>query len=71
MLIDWSLGQPVEPPQLPVELLSKRQAAAELARRQRRQAMDAAYEAELILRLAELTPDDDDPQPGATTRLPG
>ncbi|WP_344689005.1 DUF222 domain-containing protein, partial [Blastococcus jejuensis] len=72
VLIDWSLGQPVDPPQLPVELLSKRQAAAELARRQRRQAMDAAYEAELILRLAELTPDGDDPQPGAPgTRAPG
>ncbi|GAA3169710.1 hypothetical protein GCM10010531_23490 [Blastococcus jejuensis] len=72
MLIDWSLGQPVDPPQLPVGLLSKRQAAAELARRQRRQAMDAAYEADLILRLAELTPDDDDPEAGSPgARAPG
>ncbi|WP_344689288.1 HNH endonuclease signature motif containing protein [Blastococcus jejuensis] len=72
VLIDWSLGQPVDPPQLPVDLLSRRQAAAELARRQRRQAMDAAYEAELILRLAELTPDGDDPQPGSPgARTPG
>ena len=56
VLIDWSLDQPVELPGLPVALLSKEQAAAELQRRQRRQAMDAAYEAELILRLAELHP---------------
>ena len=64
VLLDWSLDQPVELPGLPVGLLSKEQAAAELQRRQRRQAMDAAYEAELVLRLAELTPDDDDPRPG-------
>ena len=65
VLVDWSLDQPVELPGLPVELLSREQAAAELARRQRRQAMDAAYEAELILRLAALTPDDADPPPGS------
>ncbi len=63
-MIDWSLDQPVELPGLPVALLSKEQAAAELQRRQRRQAMDAAYESELILRLAELTPDDGDPRAG-------
>ena len=56
VLVDWSLDQPVELPRLPVALLSREQAAAELERRQRRQAMDAAYEAELILRLAALTP---------------
>ena len=72
MLIDWSLDQPVELPGLPVALLSKEQAAAELQRRQRRQAMDAAYESELILRLAELTPDDGDPRPGTPgARSPG
>ena len=72
VLVDWSLDQPVEVPGLPVELLSKEQAAAELQRRQRRQAMDAAYEAELILRLAELTPDDADPRPGTPgARSPG
>jgi hypothetical protein len=72
VLIDWSLDQPVELPGLPVELLSREQVAAELVRRQRRQAMDAAYEAELILRLAELSPDDADPQPGSPgARRPG
>jgi hypothetical protein len=35
-----------------------------LQRRQRRQAIDAAYEAELILRLAELTSDEHDPPAG-------
>jgi hypothetical protein len=64
VLVDWVVDQPVDLPGLPVELLSKEQVAAELARRQRRQAMDAAYEAELILRLAELSPDDGDPAPG-------
>ena len=72
MLVDWSLDQPVDLPGLPVELLSREQVAAELVRRQRRQGMDAAYEAELILRLAELTPDDHDPEPGSPgARRPG
>jgi hypothetical protein len=66
VLIDWSLDQPVDPPRLPVELLSREQLATEIQRRQRRQAMDAAYEAELILRMAELSPDDDDPKPGTS-----
>jgi hypothetical protein len=66
------LDQPVEVPGLPVELLSREQVVAELVRRQRRQAMDAAYEAELILRLADHTPDDHDPAPGAPgARRPG
>ena len=64
VLIDWSLDQPVDLPMLPVELLSKEQVVAELARRQQQQAMDAAYEAELILRMAELTKDEHDPRPG-------
>ena len=72
VLLDWSLDQPVELPGLPVELLSREQVAAELVRRQRRQAMDAAYEAELIVRLAELSSDDADPQPGSPgARRPG
>src|SRR4051812_30712950 len=72
VLVDWSLDQPVDLQGLPVELLSRKQVAAELVRRQRRQAMDAAYEAELILRLAELTPDDHDPEPGSPgARRPG
>ena len=64
VLIDWSLDQPISAPTLPVELLSKDQVASELVRRQRRRAMDAAYEAELILRMAELTSDEHDPAPG-------
>jgi hypothetical protein len=64
VLIDWSLERPVDPPWLPVDLLSREQLAEELVRRQRRQGMDAAYEAELILALAEQSPDDGDPAPG-------
>ena len=45
VLIDWSLEQPVDIPGLPVGLLSREQVAAELVRRERRKAMDAAYEA--------------------------
>jgi len=72
VLIDWSLERPVDPPRLPVGLLSREQAAQELQRRQRRQAMDAAYEAELILALADGTPDDADPAPGSPgARKPG
>jgi hypothetical protein len=72
VLIDWSLDQPVEPSRLPVGLLSREQLADELQRRQRRQGMDAAYEAELILRLAEQSPDDADPAPGTPgARKPG
>jgi len=71
-LIDWSLERPVDPPRLPVGLLSREQAVAELQRRQRRQAMDGAYEAELILRLAEESPDDGDPARGTPgARRPG
>ncbi|RBY85728.1 HNH endonuclease signature motif containing protein [Blastococcus sp. TF02A-30] len=64
VLIDWSLDQSVASAVLPVGLLSKEQAAAELVRLQRRKAVDAAYEAELVLRMAELTPDVSDPRPG-------
>ncbi len=72
VLIDWSLDQPVRAPRLPVELLSREQVAAELQRRERRRAMDAAYEADLILRMAELTSDEHDPQPGTPgARTPG
>ena len=63
-MIDWSLDQPVSAPALPVRLLSKPQVAVELERRQRRRAMEAAYEADLILRLAELTSEEHDPRPG-------
>jgi Domain of unknown function (DUF222) len=46
-----------------VRLLSKEQAALELRQVQQRRAADAAYEAELILRMADLTPDVLDPAP--------
>ena len=42
---------------LPVDLLTREQKAAELARVQARKAMDAAYEAELVLGLADDSPD--------------
>ncbi|WP_040339310.1 HNH endonuclease signature motif containing protein [Candidatus Blastococcus massiliensis] len=65
LLIDWVYAQP-EPRALPpVEWLDDVQVAAELARIQRDRARETAREAELILRLAELRPDVDDPAPGA------
>jgi DNA-binding CsgD family transcriptional regulator len=47
----------------PVASLTKQQLAAALQRVQQRRAADAAYEAELICGLADLTPDDTDPHP--------
>ncbi|MGY1714037.1 DUF222 domain-containing protein [Geodermatophilus sp. SYSU D01106] len=63
-LAGWLIEQPVAIERLPVGVLSDAQAAAELARVQARKAMDAAYEAELVLRLAETRPADLDPSPG-------
>lgn len=81
LLLDWSIEQPLPDRRLPVALLSKSQKAAELQRVQARRAMDAAYEAELVMGLADDTPDTPDPpadQPGAKkgswapdTELPG
>ncbi len=78
-LLDLLVSRPPEVARAPVALLSDDQVAAELARVQARRAMDAAYEAELVLRLAELRPDGDDPPPGTPgarswkpdTELPG
>ncbi len=78
-LAGWLVRRPVTVRRLPVTVLSDEQAAAELARLQRRRAMEAAYEAELVLRLAELRPDEADPPPGTPgarswkpdTELPG
>ncbi|MGY1668708.1 DUF222 domain-containing protein [Geodermatophilus sp. SYSU D00696] len=64
---------------LPVGLLSREQKAAELQRVAALKAMTAAYEAELVLGLADDSPDDDDPRPGTPgarswqpdTELPG
>jgi hypothetical protein len=53
------------------DVLTKEQAAARLQLVQRRRARVAAEEAELILRMAELTPDDEDPatdHPGARSK---
>ncbi len=63
-LAGWLVEQPVRVSRLPVAVLSREQKAAELARVQARRAMEAGYEAELVLRLAELRPDCDDPPPG-------
>ncbi|MGY1728795.1 DUF222 domain-containing protein [Geodermatophilus sp. SYSU D01062] len=64
-LAGWLVERPVSIPRLPVALLSEEQAAAELQRVQARKAMEAAYEAELVLRLAEARPAETDPVPGA------
>ncbi|MGY1832694.1 HNH endonuclease, partial [Geodermatophilus sp. SYSU D01180] len=63
-LAGWLVDQPVTIARLPVAMLSDEQAAAELQRVQARKAMEAAYEAELVLRLAEARPADLDPAPG-------
>ena len=68
LLVHWSIEQPLADRRLPVSLLSKAQKAAELQRVQARRAMDAAYEAELVMGLAGDTPDTLDPpthHPGA------
>ncbi|MGY1734995.1 DUF222 domain-containing protein [Geodermatophilus sp. SYSU D00684] len=67
-LAGWLLQRPVSIPRLPVALLSREQKAAELARVAAMEAMTAAYKAELVLGLADDSPDDDDPawgSPGA------
>ncbi|MGY1776838.1 DUF222 domain-containing protein [Geodermatophilus sp. SYSU D00804] len=64
-LAGWLLERPVSIPRLPVSLLSREQKAAELQRVAALKAMTAAYEAELVLGLADDTPADPDPAPGA------
>jgi hypothetical protein len=66
VVLDWVRTQPEPDPRLPVSWLGDREVARELRRIQRNRARDAAREAELILRLAELRPDVDDPQPGGS-----
>ncbi|HEY0125679.1 MAG TPA: HNH endonuclease, partial [Blastococcus sp.] len=63
-LVGWLLEQPPTLPRLPVGALSASDVAAELQRVQARKAMDAAYEAELVVALAAERPDTDDPPPG-------
>ena len=63
-LIDWA-QTPSEPDApLPASWLSDAQVAEELGRIQASRARETAREAELIMRLAELRPDEDDPPPG-------
>src|SRR3954449_4592680 len=64
VLVDWVSAQPEAHLDLPAEWLDEEQVAAELARIERDRARQAAREAQLILRLAELRPDTDDPPPG-------
>ncbi|TQN41283.1 hypothetical protein FHU33_0646 [Blastococcus colisei] len=64
LLVDRLLEERPAVTRLPVEVLSAEQAAAELQRLQARKAMDAAYEAELVMALAGERPDTDDPPPG-------
>jgi hypothetical protein len=64
-LVDWVAFQPEVEPRLPAECLDDDQVAAELEQLQRNRGRDAAREAELILRLARLRPDGDDPPPGS------
>jgi hypothetical protein len=64
LLVDWVLTQPEPDPRPPVWSLDGEGVAAELARLQRNRARDTAREADLLLRLAELRPDADDPPPG-------
>ncbi|RFU21973.1 HNH endonuclease signature motif containing protein [Geodermatophilus marinus] len=63
-LVGRLLELPPTSARLPVALLSREQKAAELQRVQARKAMEAAYEAELVLGLADDTPDTADPPPG-------
>ncbi|MGY1755237.1 DUF222 domain-containing protein [Blastococcus sp. SYSU D01042] len=59
---------------LPVQVMTAAEVAAELGRVQARKAMEAAYEAELLMALAAARPDADDPppgHPGAGRRGPG
>src|SRR3954469_6813936 len=59
LLIDAVWARPKQPGEL-----SKVECAGRLQSIQRRRSQQVAEEAELILRLAELTPDEQDPQPG-------
>jgi hypothetical protein len=68
VLVVRLLERPPSSSRLPVGVLTRAEKAAELQRLQARRAMDAAYEAELVLGLAADTPDTLDPpegQPGA------
>jgi hypothetical protein len=63
-LVDWVSVQPEPDPRLPASWLTDEQVAARLQQIERNRARETAEEAELILRMAELRPDEEDPQPG-------
>jgi hypothetical protein len=63
-LVGCLVDRPAPFLRLPVALLSREQKTAELQRVAARKAMEAAYEPELVLGLADDTPADDDPAPG-------
>ncbi|MBJ7451634.1 MAG: HNH endonuclease, partial [Blastococcus sp.] len=63
-LLGWLLTQAPSVRRLPVGVMTPEEAATELQRVQQRKAMDAAYEAELVMVLAAGRPDADDPPPG-------
>ncbi len=63
-LVGVLLDQPPSVSRLPVDVLTAEEKARELSRLQARKAMDAAYEAELIMGLAADRPDTDDPPAG-------
>jgi Domain of unknown function (DUF222) len=70
--IDLVWAHPVTTPRLPASWLSDEEKAVELERVQARRARDAAYEAELIMGLAQQRPATDDPAPGSSGgRRPG
>jgi hypothetical protein len=64
VLVGWALERAPSVVRLPVGVLTPDEAAAELQRVQARKAMDAAYEAELLMAVAAGRPDTDDPPPG-------
>ncbi|MGY1689444.1 DUF222 domain-containing protein [Geodermatophilus sp. SYSU D01105] len=64
LLVAWFGDRPLLGQRLPVSALTRSQKAAELQRVQRARAMCAAYEAELVMGLADDTPDTLDPPPG-------
>ncbi len=63
-LAGWLVERPTPFRRLPVALLSREQKAAELQRVAALKATTAAYEAQLVLGLADDSPADDDPAPG-------
>src|SRR4051812_36728182 len=65
VLVDWVIARPTAEPRLPVSWLSKEQKAAALSRLQADRARTTAYEADLILGLAEDCPEDGDLPPDA------